>query len=131
MADCCSPPTMPRITVGAFNPTTNEGVVPLNACGPNGATVGAHDNLLLGCTPANLPSGTTTLVINAKTKNFANISGIVGSDEVWYNSGDFRYYTASNRNCKVAGSPCPATSQQAAVLGVIDATSVLIETIPQ
>jgi hypothetical protein len=118
-------------TVGAFNPTTNEGVVPLNACGPNGATVGAHDNLLLGCTPANLPSGTTTLVINAKTKNFANISGIVGSDEVWYNSGDFRYYTASNRNCKVAGSPCPATSQQAAVLGVIDATSVLIETIPQ
>lgn len=128
------PATLPNVmthTMGAFDPTTNTGVVKLNACGPNGATVGVHDNLLLGCTPANLPSGTTTLVINAKTKNFANIGGIVGSDEVWFNSGDFRYYTASNRNCKVAGSPCPATPQQAAVLGVIDATSVLIETVPQ
>jgi len=31
----------------------------------------------------------------------------------------------------VAGSPCPAAAQQAAVLGVIDGTSVLIETVPQ
>ena len=122
---------MRSTTIGAYNPTTNVGVVPLNACGPNGATIGAHDNLLLGCTQANLPSGTTTLVINAKTKNYANIGGIVGSDEVWFNRGDFRYYTASNRNCKVAGAPCPTPAQQAAVLGVIDATSVLIETIPQ
>jgi hypothetical protein len=106
-------------TSGAFNAATNEGVVPLNGCGPNGATVGTHDNLLLGCTTANLPSGTSTLVINAKTKNFANIGGIVGSDEVWYNRGDFRYYTATNRN------------SDGAVLGVIDPTGVLIEKIPQ
>jgi hypothetical protein len=106
-------------------------VVPLHACGPNGATVGVHDNLLLGCTPANNPSNVTTLVINAKTKNFANIANITGSDEVWFNPGDRRYYTASNRNCTVAGKPCPAASQQTAVLGVIDATSVLIETVPQ
>jgi hypothetical protein len=124
-------PNVPVHTIGAYNAATNTGVVPLNACGPNGATVGAHDNLLLGCTPANLPSGTTTLVINAKTKNYANIGGIVGSDEVWFNKGDNRYYTASNRNCKVTGAPCPTTAQQAAVLGVIDATSVLIETVPQ
>jgi hypothetical protein len=128
------PATLPPVlihTMGAFDPATNTGVVPLNACGPNGATVGVHDNLLLGCTPANLPGGTTTLVINAKTKNYANIGNIVGSDEVWFNPGDFRYYTASNRNCKVAGSPCPTAAQQAAVLGVIDASSVLIEKIPQ
>ena len=123
--------TTPTAVQGAFNPATNTGVVPLHACGPNGATVGVHDNLLLGCTPANNPSNTTTLVINAKTKNYANIGNIVGSDEVWFNSGDGRYYTGSNRNCKVAGAPCPAAADQQAVLGVIDGTSVLIETIQQ
>jgi hypothetical protein len=122
----------PNAVQGAFNPATNTGVVPLHQCGPNGATVGPHQNLLLGCTPANNPSNTTTLVINARTKEETHIPGIVGSDEVWFNEGDNRYYTASNRNCKVAGSPCPAASQQAAVLGVINARkNVLIETIPQ
>ena len=120
----------PTAVIGAFDPTTNTGVVPLHACGPNGATVGPHDNLLLGCTPANNPSNATTLVINATTKNFANIGNIVGSDEVWFNKGDRRYYTASNRNCKTT-APCPTAAQQAAVLGVIDSTSVLIETVPQ
>ena len=122
---------VPEAVLGPFDPATNTGVVPLHACGPNGATVGPHDNLLLGCTPANNPSDVTTLVINAKTKNFANIGNIVGSDEVWFNKGDRRYYTASNRNCKIAGVPCPTAATQAAVLGVIDGTSVLIETIPQ
>jgi hypothetical protein len=109
----------PTAVQGAFDPTTNTGVVPLNACGPNGATVGPHQNLLLGCTPGNNPSDTTTLVINAKTKNFANIGGITGSDEVWFNPGDTRYYTGSSRQ------------PGGAVLGVIDGTSVLIETVPQ
>src|SRR4029077_20781462 len=119
-------PTAPTAVQGAFNAATNTGVVPLHACGPNGATVGPHDNLLLGCTPAKNPSDVTTLVINARTKNFANIGNIVGSDEVWFNKGDRRYYTASNRNCKIAGAPCPTAADQAAVLGVIDGTSVLI-----
>jgi hypothetical protein len=116
---------------GAYNPVTNTGVIPLHACGPNGATVGPHDNLLLGCTPANNPNDVTTLVINATTHNYANIGNITGSDEVWYNKGDGRYYTASNRNCTTPGAPCPTAPQQTAVLGVIDGTSVLIETIPQ
>jgi hypothetical protein len=120
-------PLHPTALAGAFDPVTNTGVVPLNACGPNGATVGPHDNLLLGCTPANLPSGTTTLVINAKTKNFANIGNLTGSDEVWFNRGDDRYYTGSSAAPKPTGSPLGRGS----VLGVIDATSVLIETIPQ
>jgi hypothetical protein len=112
-------PLAPTSTQGAYDPATNTGVIPLNSCGPNGATVGPHDNLLLGCTPANLPSGTTTLVINATTHNYAQIAGITGSDEVWFNKGDDRYYTGS--------SAMPG----GAVLGVIDGTSVLIETIPQ
>jgi hypothetical protein len=112
---------------GAYDPVKNTGVIPLNSCGPNGATVGVHDNLLLGCTPGNLPSGTTTLVINATTHHYAQVAGITGSDEVWFNGGDKRYYTASSGNPKPAGSPLGRGS----VLGVIDSTSVLIETIPQ
>jgi hypothetical protein len=117
----------PTAVIGAFNSATNTGVLPLNQCGPNGATVGPHENLLLGCTPANLPGSTTTLVINAKTKNYANIGGITGSDEVWFNQGDDRYYTGSSAAIKPTGSPLGS----GAVLGVIDGTSVLIETIPQ
>jgi hypothetical protein len=123
--------TRPAMVLGAFDPATNTGVLQLSDCGPNGATVGPHDNLLLGCTPANNPANTSTLVINATTKHFSHVNGIVGSDEVWFNKGDGRYYTGSNRNCKTAGAPCPTPATQAAVLGVIDGTSVLIETIPQ
>lgn len=111
--------SQPLATLGAFDPSTNTGVVPLHACGPNGATVGVHDNLLLGCTPGNNPSDKTTLVINAQTKNYANIGNITGSDEVWFNAGDKRYYTGSS------------SQPGGGVLGVIDGTSVLIETIRQ
>jgi hypothetical protein len=119
--------TAPTAVIGAFDPATNTGVMPLHQCGPNGATVGPHDNLLLGCTPQNNPSNTDTLVINAKTKNFALIANITGADEVWFNSGDFRYYLGASRACGLAGG-CPAGG---AALGVVDATSVLIEKVPQ
>jgi len=112
---------------GAYDATSNTGVVSLTKCGPNGATVGPHDNLLLGCTPQNNPSNTGTLVINAKTKNFALVGNITGSDEVWFNSGDSRYYLGASRACGLGGG-CPTGG---AALGVVDATSVLIEKIPQ
>ena len=117
--------------LGAFDPAKNSGVIQLSDCGPNGATVGPHDNLLLGCTLANNPANRSTLVINATTKHFSHVNGIVGSDEVWFNKGDGRYYTGSNRNCKSATVCSGNAADQAAVLGVIDGTSVLIETIPQ
>jgi hypothetical protein len=115
----------PTAVLGAFDENTNTGVVPLDGCSPNGATVGPASNLLLGCTPGNNPSDTTTLVINALNKNYSHIAGITGSDEVWFNSGDQRYYTGSSAN-RVNGM-LPAVP----LLGVIDGTSVLIETIPQ
>lgn len=125
--------TTPAAVLGAFDPATNTGVVPLQQCGPNGATVGPHDNLLLGCTPQNNPSDKDTLVINAATKNFALIGNITGSDEVWFNRGDFRYYLGASRACGSAGT-CPDPTHgfpDLAALGVVDATSVLIEKIPQ
>lgn len=122
----------PTATLGAFNPATNTGVVALNACSPNGASVGLDDNVLLGCNPGNNPSDVVTVAINAKTKVQTTITGITGSDEVWFNRGDGRYYTGSSRDCAVPGSPCPAASQQKAALGVIDAEGLfLIEKIPQ
>ena len=120
----------PSASMGAFDPGTNAGVVKLSGCGPNGATVGPHANLLLGCTPQNNPSDASTLVINAKNRHFANIGAITGSDEVWFNAGNKRYYTGASRACGLpAGCPAP---NGGAVLGVIDAeTNLLIETIPQ
>ena len=111
---------------GLFNPATGTGVIPLPACGPNGATVGVDDNVLLGCTPGNYPPQTTTLVINAKTHNTAAINGITGSDEVYFNKGDSRYYLGASKAIKPAGS----TLGSGAVLGVVSGSSVLIETIP-
>src|SRR2546426_1076454 len=123
-------PHSSKTVYGAFDAATSTGVLALSDCGPNGATVGPHANLMLGCTPQNVPTNRSTLVINAKTKNFANIGNITGSDEVWFNKGDGRYYTASNRDCgKPGGCAAPAGG---AVLGVIDAeTNLLIEKIPQ
>jgi hypothetical protein len=124
--------TKPVATLGAFDPGTNTGVVPLHQCGPNGATVGRHSDLLLGCTPQNNPSDTTTLVINAKTKNFATVANITGSDEVWFNEGDNRYYLGASRACGTSGTcPNPPKFPDFAALGVVGADSILIEKIPQ
>jgi hypothetical protein len=120
-------PHHPTAVQGKYGPATNTGVIALTACGPNGATVGLHDNLLLGCTPGNNAANKTTLVINAKTHNTADVNGITGSDEVWFNSGDRRYYLGASKMTKPAGSPLGS----GAVLGVVDGTSVLIESIPQ
>jgi hypothetical protein len=121
-----------NMALGAFDPAMNTGVVQLTDCGPNGATVGPHDNLLLGCTLANNPANRSTLVINATTRHFVHVGGLVGSDEVWFNKGDGRYYTGSNRNCKSATVCSAKPADQAAVLGVVDGeTNFLIETIPQ
>lgn len=122
----------PTAQLEAFNPKTNTGVIALNNCNPNGSSVGPDDNVVLGCTPQNNPSNVITLVINAKTKEQIPVNDITGSDEVWYNSGDVRYYTGSSRDCTIPGTPCPAASQQTPVLGVIDAEeNVLIEKVKQ
>jgi hypothetical protein len=113
-------PTHPQAVYGAFDPTTHTGVIALPACSPNGATVGTHDNLMLGCTPGNNPSDTQTTIINAKSTNSVSVNGITGSDEVWFNAGDKRYYLGAS---KAIGG---------AVLGVVGANSkFFIEKIPQ
>jgi len=125
-------PHNPQPSYGLFNGSV--GVVPLSDCGPNGISVGPHSNMMLGCTPQNVPTNTTTQVINAVTKNFVEVGGLTGSDEVWYNSGDNRYYTGSSRACgKAAGcNPvAPSRAPAGAALGVVNAkTNFLVEKIP-
>jgi hypothetical protein len=149
-------------TQGAFNTTTKTGVIFLHAasggtnvghgCAPNGATVGPDANLLLGCTPGNNPFSKITQVINANTRNFADIANITGSDEVWFNPsisaralellagitfvGDNRYYLGASKSFTKTPVCTPKTDPFApvsfcAVLGVVSSTGVLIETIPQ
>jgi hypothetical protein len=125
-------PTAQTAVEGAFNQATNTGVVLLKACNPNGSTVGPDNNLLLGCTPQNAPGDVISLVINARTKEQTPVVHITGSDEVWFNKGDKRYYLGANRDCTMPGTPCPAANQQTPVLGVVDAdTNLLIEKVPQ
>jgi hypothetical protein len=113
-------PVNPVAVYGAYDATTHTGVIALPACSPNGATVGVDDELALGCTPGNNPSDTQTTIISAKTTKSVSVNGITGSDEVFFNAGDGRYYLGAS---KAIGG---------AVLGVVDAESkFLIETIPQ
>jgi hypothetical protein len=117
----------PLAVLGAFDPAANVGVVPLNNCGPNGIALGTHGNLMEGCTPGNDPSNTGTLIINGVTKNYATVANITGSDEVWFNAGDDRYYLGASK------APLPTGSKlgSGAVLGIVNDSSVLVKTIPE
>jgi hypothetical protein len=134
--------------LSSFNPTTQTGIIAIPSCGPNGATVGQRQNIMFGCNPGNVPFGITTFIMNVGASNssrwsYNQVSNITGSDEVWYNSGDLRYYLGASKDCSpsvpIASSspivttenPCPTAAGQKAVLGVVDSTSVLIEKIPQ
>ncbi len=99
---------------------------PLTNCTPTGMAVGLNDQLLIGCDP---PSGAlTTIVLDAATgavvKTFTEVGG---TDELWFNPGNNRFYTASRTWTKtgvVGGPPAP-------VLGVIDAaTLTFIQNVP-
>jgi DNA-binding beta-propeller fold protein YncE len=90
-----------------INPDTRsiEKVFPVFNCKPHGLALGPHQHILLGC---NVPSNTK--VMDARDGSIiATITQVGGSDEVWFNPGDNRYYLAANR--MIGG----------AVLGVIDA----------
>src|SRR5262249_59178294 len=78
-------PARPTLKLGVFDPATGTGVILLHGCGPNGAALGPHDNILLGCTPGNNATNVATTVINATTHNYASVANITGSDDVCFN----------------------------------------------
>jgi hypothetical protein len=89
--------------------TSTVTLFPLSGYTPAGLALGPNQNLLVG-------GGTnSSLIISALDGHVvATIPQVGGSDEVWYNPGDNRYYLAAG-----------------AVLGVIDAaTNTWIENVP-
>jgi len=111
---------------------TVDGLFPVHHCQPAGLTLGPKQDLLLGCsvifdTAGNAWSagGSTTaapisVIMDAKTGAIDKaVAGVSGSDEVWFNSGDGRYYLAARGQ---PGGP---------VLGVIDAKrQSLVQVVP-
>jgi DNA-binding beta-propeller fold protein YncE len=99
-------------------------LIPIDGCMPAGTAHGPGTMILVGCsagsaarTPGMAP---VTIVVDAKTGTIvARIAGIGGADEVSYDAGKHRYYSASR------------DQPGGAVLGVIDANNnTLLETIP-
>ncbi len=85
---------------------------PVDECQPAGLTVGPDGDLCIGCSSSAVALGfrARSLIMELKTGTVvATIMDVGGSDEVWYNSGDERYY--------LAASAMP----DGPVLGVIDA----------
>ena len=113
---------------------TVEGAFPLpDQCIPHGLALGPHPYALVGCsasaTPA-LPAGTPliSVIIDLRDGDIAaTITQVGGSDEVWYNPGDHRYYLAASgwtSTGVTGGTSFP-------VLGVIDAiTNTWVENVP-
>ena len=110
---------------------------PIKFCQPAGLTVGPKVDLLVGCNTVfdtagnpwdstkNVTAAPIQVIIDAFTgKIDATVRGVGAGDEVWFNSGDGNYYTASSasplRPTEAIGGT-PLTAQGAMILGVIDA----------
>lgn len=66
-------------------------------CHPHGLALGPNQHLLLGCSDGG--SLAKTVIMNARDGSIlAVIRGKGGSDQVWFNSGDNRYYLAARNN---------------------------------
>jgi len=85
----------------------------VGTCEGAGLDLGPHEHLIVGCQTQK------SLVVDARTGVIlATITGVGGSDQVWFNQGDGNYYLAARNNTT------------GAVLGVIDAaTNTLLGTV--
>jgi hypothetical protein len=96
-----------------INPLTQRVVatfsIPLTACaGPQGLTIGPAPQILLGCSN----NGTSTALIDDRDGHvLAAFQGLIGNDEVYFNSTDNHYFLAESN------APTPQ-------LGVIDALTM-------
>ncbi|MCA1645727.1 MAG: cytochrome C nitrite reductase [Chloroflexi bacterium] len=79
----------------------------LKDCGPNGAAIGPGNQLLAGCGNP----GRSVIIDKTNGTVLADFSNAGGSDEVWFNPGDNRYYLAQTA---------------AQNLGIIDAATLTV-----
>jgi len=122
----------PGGAVDKIDPKTMKVVAtyPLTECKPAGLALGPQHHLAVGCSGDAIDDGAhaqTIIIDDTDGHVVATITEVGGSDEVWYNPGDNRYYTASRSmtsNGMKDGKPTP-------VVGVIDAgTNKWITNIP-
>ncbi len=119
-----------RITPDPVNATVDK-VFPVKLCQPAGLTHGPGNDLLIGCSVVFDTAGQAwsstdpnsaapkQVILNVRTGAVEDVAGVGGSDEVWFNPGDDRYYTGSR------GNPTGP------VLGVIDAEDeTLVQVVP-
>jgi hypothetical protein len=109
-----------------------DALFPVRLCQPAGLALGPKQDLLLGCsvvfdtaglpwTPADANSAAPISVIMDASNGriLKAVTGVSGSDEVWFNPGDGRFYLAARNQ---PGGP---------VLGVIDEKSqTLAQVVP-
>jgi hypothetical protein len=133
--------------VAVIDPKTGtvESTFLVKHCQPAGLTLGPNQDLLIGCSvvfdtagaacaaatapnaahPAGTPfdchgksANPKQVIMDARTGEIdRDVFGVGGSDEVWFNAGDGRYYTASRAD------------PHGPVLGVIDAKRQVLEQI--
>ena len=88
-------------------------VIALTDCAPHGAAFGPNQHLLLGCSGDAIKAGkhASTVLIDAPTgKLLATVTEVGGSDQVWYNPSEDRYYVAADKMTSdgtSAGNPNP------------------------
>ena len=122
----------PDGAVAVITLSGNVTLLAVERCQPAGLTLGPDNQLLLGCSetfdasgnhwdPANPTPNPTPkqVILNFRNGHTTDVFGVGGSDEVWFNPGDGRYYTASRNN------------PEGPVLGVIDAEDrTLVQVVP-
>lgn len=87
-------------------------LIPVSQCMPGGLAFGPEQRLLVGCSQDAVEAGFApkSIILDVRTGAIVQtVSQVGGSDQVWYNPGDYRYYLAARG---MTGG---------AVLGVIDA----------
>ncbi|MGH7860975.1 MAG: YncE family protein, partial [Candidatus Dormibacteraceae bacterium] len=100
--------------IAAIDPVSMKVVAnhPVSECQPAGLTVGPDGQLCIGCSKGAIAAGFAprSLIMDLRTGSvLSTLTEVGGSDEVWYNPGDKRYYLAASA---MTGGP---------VLGVVDA----------
>jgi DNA-binding beta-propeller fold protein YncE len=92
----------------------------LKDCGPNGAALGPGNQLLAGCGNP----GRSVIIDKTNGAVLADFSNVGGSDEVWYNPGDNRYYLASSASQNIGVIDAGSLSMVANVQSGVGAHSV-------
>ena len=114
--------------VDAFDTTGTTDSGDRVPCFPHGLALGPRQNLLLGCSGDGDP-GTQliSIIMKATTgKVLKTFTQAGGSDEVWYNPGDNKYYLAMSSwtsTGKISDPKNGAGSNPTPSLGIIDAGS--------